>query len=831
MTIPTTTSSVTYQGNGSTLLWTFPFIGVSGSDLEVIYTNTSGVVTTLDPSVYTVIINPTPVGGLWGIGGSITYPIGSGATPIQVGSYLTIQRTVPYEQNISIANQGAFYPQAVEQAIDLVDLQVQQVDSILSNQVVVMPPGTPLTPLQYLEQQLSLSAAGQATTYVYQTTANLLATVPAGLINGTTYVTGGRDAVGDGGNVTISLNTADVSTADNGGTIRVDWLGRRWYVDYDGYVLSEWFGAKGNAIQVQDAVVNTSAGTTTVSSATYNFTAADAGKVIILYEAGATNANGRNSTFITTIASAAANVATLTSPATSNIASGGIVAFGTDDTTAINNALVVASTSALALVKPGYIMTNTFKIGNGTSAWAHNVVSEGHSAIYFGIPNNTANCVEMHAYSDSSGYRPMNLRGTIVLDFMGTGLDGFVTLGGYLIFRENRRLVRPWRNGEAYITGNSDYIQHVTNINTQIEYSGLNAIFAWAKATTGSSGFIDEIGYYGLDVEGYSLNPGPVGASGNELGAGVYAIAVGAGTDNYIEGWTFSGPLEINSATSVLSGGATQNPNAFFFGNGRSTHTLWGTSASTQLNSFSRWSINTPQIEDSSGGTTASGALFAAETTTLTLSGMWFNDCLLSGSWTSTTSNISFTNGNGNRFTPNNSGAVATEDYGALFRIQEVRATGQATFANGSGIGMRFDGTTGRLSAKNYATASLIPLALEGSTLALTIGAQVSVLNLGSGSPNGSVTGSPGDLYGNAAGGYNNVLWVKASGSATNTGWLPLTTYLAPCIVSALPAASGNQGLRGLVTDATAVTFHSTVAGTGSNIVPVISDGTNWLIG
>jgi len=33
------------------------------------------------------------------------------------------------------------------------------------------------------------------------------------------------------------------------------------------------------------------------------------------------------------------------------------------------------------------------------------------------------------------------------------------------------------------------------------------------------------------------------------------------------------------------------------------------------------------------------------------------------------------------------------------------------------------------------------------------------------------------------------------------------------------------------VTDATVTTFNSTVAGSGSNKVPVVSDGTSWLIG
>ena len=56
-------------------------------------------------------------------------------------------------------------------------------------------------------------------------------------------------------------------------------------------------------------------------------------------------------------------------------------------------------------------------------------------------------------------------------------------------------------------------------------------------------------------------------------------------------------------------------------------------------------------------------------------------------------------------------------------------------------------------------------------------------------------------------------------------------SILAPCTVAQLPTAVGRQGVRGMVTDANATTFLSTVAAGGSNIVPVISDGTNWKIG
>lgn len=50
--------------------------------------------------------------------------------------------------------------------------------------------------------------------------------------------------------------------------------------------------------------------------------------------------------------------------------------------------------------------------------------------------------------------------------------------------------------------------------------------------------------------------------------------------------------------------------------------------------------------------------------------------------------------------------------------------------------------------------------------------------------------------------------------------------------VATLPsAASAGAGTRAYVTDATVTTFLSTVSGGGVNKVPVISDGTDWLIG
>lgn len=70
-------------------------------------------------------------------------------------------------------------------------------------------------------------------------------------------------------------------------------------------------------------------------------------------------------------------------------------------------------------------------------------------------------------------------------------------------------------------------------------------------------------------------------------------------------------------------------------------------------------------------------------------------------------------------------------------------------------------------------------------------------------------------------------------GAATGTS-LAATSFVktGSTVVGSLPAAAtAGAGARMFVTDATATTFLSTVAGGGANKVPVVSDGTSWLIG
>jgi hypothetical protein len=55
---------------------------------------------------------------------------------------------------------------------------------------------------------------------------------------------------------------------------------------------------------------------------------------------------------------------------------------------------------------------------------------------------------------------------------------------------------------------------------------------------------------------------------------------------------------------------------------------------------------------------------------------------------------------------------------------------------------------------------------------------------------------------------------------------------IATGLFSALPsAAAANEGYRGFITDGNNATFNQVAGGSGTFIVPVFSDGTNWRVG
>lgn len=138
MTIATSTSSTTAQGNGVTTLFAYAFLMPSASDLIVTVTNSSSVSAVIPSNQFIVtgIGNP--------LGGTVTYPLTG--SPLPAGSYITIARVLPLQQLVTIANQGNFYPQATEQALDALEMQIQQEAFAVSRAIVVNPADTALPP-------------------------------------------------------------------------------------------------------------------------------------------------------------------------------------------------------------------------------------------------------------------------------------------------------------------------------------------------------------------------------------------------------------------------------------------------------------------------------------------------------------------------------------------------------------------------------------------------------------------------------------------------------------------------------------------------------------
>jgi hypothetical protein len=119
MTVSSQTNKVVIAGNGVTTVFSYNFQINNAADAQVIYTDSTGVSTTLSSTLYSISGLTSPTGG------TVTYPlVGS---PIATGTSLTITRQLTLTQPTSIANQGAFYPTAVESAIDRAVMEIQQV--------------------------------------------------------------------------------------------------------------------------------------------------------------------------------------------------------------------------------------------------------------------------------------------------------------------------------------------------------------------------------------------------------------------------------------------------------------------------------------------------------------------------------------------------------------------------------------------------------------------------------------------------------------------------------------------------------------------------------
>lgn len=110
-----------YTGNGTNTSFPFTFKVFQASDVVVVRTNLSGVETTLTLGTdYTVTLNANQNSNP---GGSIT----TTSAPAS-GFLITLTSDVPYTQAVDLTNQGGFYPNVINDALDKATIQIQQLN-------------------------------------------------------------------------------------------------------------------------------------------------------------------------------------------------------------------------------------------------------------------------------------------------------------------------------------------------------------------------------------------------------------------------------------------------------------------------------------------------------------------------------------------------------------------------------------------------------------------------------------------------------------------------------------------------------------------------------
>lgn len=153
MTISTTASVVTAQGNGATTSWPFSFLIPTGAIKVTLTLRSDGTTQVLSSSAYSVSGLDNPAGG------TVTYPLSG--SPLASTYNITIERVVPYTQTSNFTNQGDFNPEALDEALDTVVMQIQQLKTLIDN-AIAFPLGASETTVDELITDI-LNGAANAT--------------------------------------------------------------------------------------------------------------------------------------------------------------------------------------------------------------------------------------------------------------------------------------------------------------------------------------------------------------------------------------------------------------------------------------------------------------------------------------------------------------------------------------------------------------------------------------------------------------------------------------------------------------------------------------------
>ncbi len=328
MTVSTQASTTTIGGNGSTTVFNFSFIGVSAADIEVFIT-VAGVLTNLSPSQYTLFLNPAASGQQWGIGGTITYPLSGPA--LANGTTITINRIVPLTQQTSISNQGDFYPQVIETALDTLEFQIQQVSG----------------------------RTGQ---------------LRGQWVTGANYNTG--DIVQDGSNGANTLNYYTCIIANTSGTWSTDLAAGDWALGINTQQIAGY---------ATSAAASATAAAASATSASTSATNAASSATTATTEAGIATTQASNAS---TSATNAASSATSASTSASN-ASASATSAASSATTATTQAGIATTQASNASTSATNAATSATNAANSATAAAASAVAAGSTLTATSTTSNT----------------------------------------------------------------------------------------------------------------------------------------------------------------------------------------------------------------------------------------------------------------------------------------------------------------------------------------------------------------------------------------------------------------------------------------------------------
>lgn len=179
-----------------------------------------------------------------------------------------------------------------------------------------------------------------------------------------------------------------------------------------------------------------------------------------------------------------------------------------------------------------------------------------------------------------------------------------------------------------------------------------------------------------------------------------------------------------------------------------------------------------------------------------------------------------------NTFSGNRYVATGTYTYGANSVVTE---NGNLAITTGN-----IAGNDGRTYGRVSSTPAVTPALAFTAPFNYTFQTQAAASTLAS--PGGDYifdlgAGSSGQRYGAVRPAVDNVANLGDTSYRWLTAYIGVVKQTAYTVATLPSASTSGNGAKAFVSDATATTFASTVAGGGANSVPVYSDGTNWKIG